>query len=88
MQSTKIETCRLNAFGEVAPAWNVIRAPAAPPKNAPIRYASVFSRMSGMPMAAAASSSSRIAIQARPRRESRSSSDVPIAIASSASAVQ
>ena len=26
MQSTKIETCRLKAFGDVAPAWNVIRA--------------------------------------------------------------
>ena len=37
MQSTKIETCRLKAFGDVAPAWNVIRQPAAPPKNAPMR---------------------------------------------------
>ena len=42
-----------------------------PPKNAPIAYAHVFVRISGMPIAAAAVSSSRIAIHARPRRESR-----------------
>ncbi len=37
MQRTKIETCRLKAWGEVEPACSVIRHPAAPPKNAPIR---------------------------------------------------
>ena len=40
-----------------------------PPKNAPLAYAHVFVRISGIPIAAAAVSSSRIAIHARPSRE-------------------
>src|SRR5204863_7960599 len=60
------------SFGKVELLKLAKNAPATPPKNAPLAYAQVFVRISGMPIAAAAISSSRIATHARPSRESRS----------------
>src|SRR5207237_10320235 len=60
------------SFGKVELLKLAKNAPATPPKNAPLAYAQVFVRISGIPIAAAAISSSRIATHARPRREARS----------------
>src|SRR3954464_9892540 len=68
----KAEMLKLKSFGNVELLNDAKYAPATPPKNAPVAYAHVFVRISGIPIAAAAVSSSRIAIHARPRRESRS----------------
>src|SRR3954462_11307408 len=65
----KAEMLKLKSFGNDELLNDAKYAPATPPKNAPVAYAHVFVRISGIPIAAAAVSSSRIAIHARPRRE-------------------
>ncbi len=72
MQRMKIEKLKRKSSGKTPCLKEPYQAPAMPPKNAPLAYAQVFVRISGIPIAAAATSSSRIAIQARPKRESRS----------------
>src|SRR3954447_8546759 len=82
------EMLKLKSFGNVELLNDAKYAPATPPKNAPVAYAHVFVRISGMPIAAAAVSSSPIAIHARPSRESRSPIEQKTVISTSASAVQ
>src|SRR4051795_1639551 len=82
------EMLKLKSFGNVELLNDAKYAPATPPKKAPVAYAHVFVRISGIPIAAAAVSSSRIAIHARPRREYCSRSEQKIVISRSRIAVQ
>src|SRR3954467_268893 len=69
MQSRNTEMLKSNWVGNAPELNEAMKAPAIPPKKAPIAYDHVFVRISGTPIAPAAVSSSRIAIQARPSRE-------------------
>src|SRR5690606_12683399 len=70
MQSTEIDSIRLKLSGLTKPCIAANRAPAIPPKDAPMAKASSLMLRVLMPMALAAISSSRMASQARPMRES------------------
>ena len=67
--STAIDSVKEKDSGETKP-WNEAnKAPATPPKDAPIANASNLTLRVLMPIAFAAISSSRIATKARPKRE-------------------
>ncbi|VVE59679.1 hypothetical protein PSP20601_05603 [Pandoraea sputorum] len=69
IESTTIDSQKVNDSGETKP-WNAENMPpATPPNDAPIANASSLMLRVLMPIALAAISSSRMATQARPMRE-------------------